>query len=63
MSSGKTSKSAPAAVASAMAWRARRRLPSNEEYQIQIDPIRIIELNAFGAIVDYVYECALSQTP
>ena len=33
-----------------------------DEYQIQIDPIRIIELNAFGAIVDYVYECVLTQT-
>lgn len=33
-----------------------------DEYEIQIDPIQIIELNAFGAIVDYVYECALNQT-
>ena len=32
-----------------------------DAYQIQIDPIRIVELNAFGAIVDYVYECAVSQ--
>jgi acyl carrier protein len=34
-----------------------------DEYQIQIDPIRVVELNEFGAIVDYVYECAVSQTP
>ncbi len=34
-----------------------------DEYQIQIDPIRIVELNQFGAIVDYVYECAVTQNP
>jgi acyl carrier protein len=28
-----------------------------EEYQIEIDPIRVVELNQFGAIVDYI--CAL----
>lgn len=28
-----------------------------EEYRIQIDPIRIVELNGFGAIVDYIFEC------
>ena len=33
-----------------------------DEYQIQIDPIRIVELNEFGAIVDYVHECVISQT-
>lgn len=33
-----------------------------DEYQIQIDPIRVVELNAFGAIVDYVYECTITQT-
>ncbi len=30
-----------------------------DEYQIQVDPIRIVELNEFGAIVDYVHQCAL----
>ncbi len=29
-----------------------------ETYNIQLDPIRVVELNAFGAIVDYVRECA-----
>ena len=29
-----------------------------EEYDIQIDPIEVVELNQFGAIVDYVYRCA-----
>ena len=29
-----------------------------EAYDIQIDPIRVVELNEFGAIVDYVYQCA-----
>jgi acyl carrier protein len=32
-----------------------------DEYEIQIDPIRVVELNQFGAIVDYVYECAVSS--
>jgi acyl carrier protein len=32
-----------------------------DEYQIQIDPIRVVELNEFGAIVDYVHECVVSQ--
>ena len=31
-----------------------------EEYNTAIDPIRIVELNEFGAIVDYVYQCAMS---
>jgi len=31
-----------------------------EEYNIQIDPIQVVELNEFGAIVDYVYRCTLS---
>ena len=26
-----------------------------DEYQIEIDPIRVLELNELGAIVDYVY--------
>lgn len=29
-----------------------------EAYDIQIDPIQVVELNQFGAIVDYVYQCA-----
>jgi acyl carrier protein len=29
-----------------------------EAYDIQIDPIQVVELNEFGAIVDYVYQCA-----
>jgi len=33
-----------------------------DEYQIQIDPIRVVELNEFGAIVDYVYQCAANGT-
>jgi len=33
-----------------------------DEYQIQIDPIRIVELNEFSAIVGYVHECVISQT-
>lgn len=28
-----------------------------EEYGIQIDPIRIVELNRFAAITDYIFEC------
>jgi len=32
-----------------------------EEYDTQIDPIQVVELNAFGAIVDYVRECAGRQ--
>jgi acyl carrier protein len=32
-----------------------------DEYEIQIDPIRVVELNQFGAIVDYVYECAVTS--
>lgn len=34
-----------------------------EEYNIQIDPIQVVELNEFGAIVDYVYRCALGESP
>jgi len=30
-----------------------------EAYDIQIDPIRVVELNRFGAIVDYIHGCAL----
>jgi len=34
-----------------------------EEYQIQVDPIRVVELNEFGAIVDYIHGCAVSAQP
>ena len=30
-----------------------------DEYAIEIDPIRIVELNEFGAIGDYVYSLAV----
>jgi len=33
-----------------------------DEYNIQLDPIRVVELNQFGAIVDYVHETAVSST-
>ena len=29
-----------------------------EAYDIQVDPIQIVELNAFGAIVDYIHQAA-----
>lgn len=32
-----------------------------EEYDIQIDPIQVVELNEFGTIVDYVYRCAVDR--
>ena len=32
-----------------------------DEYQIQIDPIQVVELNQFGAIVDYVYRCIVPE--
>lgn len=32
-----------------------------EEYLIEIDPIEVVELNEFGAIVDYVYRCAVAS--
>jgi len=31
-----------------------------EEFEVQIDPIRVVELNRFGNIVDYIYECVTS---
>lgn len=34
-----------------------------EEYDIQIDPIQVVELNELGAIVDYVYRCAVDRAP
>jgi acyl carrier protein len=33
-----------------------------EEYGIEVDPIQVVELNAFGAIVDYIYGLVLGQT-
>jgi len=30
-----------------------------EEYDVEIDPIRVITLNQFGAIVDYIYNLAV----
>lgn len=29
-----------------------------DEYEIELDPIYLIELNEFGAIVDHIYDCA-----
>jgi acyl carrier protein len=29
-----------------------------DEYGILIDPVEVVELNQFGAIVDYVFDCA-----
>jgi acyl carrier protein len=34
-----------------------------DEYQIQIDPVHVVELNQFAAIVDYVYNCAVKGDP
>ena len=28
-----------------------------DEYQIEIDPIRVVELNGLGAIVEYIHDC------
>ena len=28
-----------------------------DEYHIELDPIRVVELNEFSAIADYVYGC------
>ena len=32
-----------------------------DEYQIQIDPIQVVELNEFSAIADYVYQCIVAD--
>jgi len=32
-----------------------------DAYEIEIDPIQVLELNRFGAIVDYVFESAAAQ--
>jgi acyl carrier protein len=29
-----------------------------DEYEIELDPVYLIELNEFGAIVDHIVECA-----
>lgn len=35
-----------------------------DTYQIEIDPIRVVRLNQFDAIVDYIYSCvARSASP
>ncbi len=33
-----------------------------DEYEIQIDPIQVVELNEFGAIVDYIYGCIVADS-
>ena len=33
-----------------------------DEYNIQVDPIRVVELNSFGAIVDYIHSTILEGT-
>jgi len=32
-----------------------------EEFDILIDPLRVVELNEFSALVDYLYECTAAQ--
>ena len=34
-----------------------------EEYQIQIDPIQLVELNRFGEIIDYIHSCIVNENP
>jgi acyl carrier protein len=34
-----------------------------EEYQIQIDPIHLVELNRFGDIIDYIHSSILNESP
>lgn len=34
-----------------------------EEYQVQIDPIQLVELNRFGDIIDYVLRCIVDTNP
>lgn len=31
-----------------------------DEYNIELDPIRVVELNELSAIIDYVYDCVVS---
>ena len=30
-----------------------------EEYDIQVDPVHVVELNELGAIIDYIHRCAM----
>lgn len=30
-----------------------------DQYEIEIDPVRVVELNELGAIIDYIYETTL----
>jgi acyl carrier protein len=30
-----------------------------DTYQIEIDPIRVVQLNQFDPIIDYIYECVV----
>jgi len=32
-----------------------------EEFDILIDPLQVIELNEFSALVSYLYECTIDQ--
>ena len=32
-----------------------------DEYDIELDPIQLIELDEFGAIVDYVHACVIQS--
>lgn len=32
-----------------------------DEYDIQVDPIRVVELNAFGAIATYIHEIVAAK--
>ena len=34
-----------------------------DEYDIELDPIHLIELDQFGAIVNHIYECASKSRP
>jgi acyl carrier protein len=34
-----------------------------DEFQVDLDPLHIIELNQFGAIVDYVYRSVVRGAP
>ena len=32
-----------------------------DAYQIELDPVRIVELNQFDAIIDYIHDSAMSR--
>jgi acyl carrier protein len=36
-------------------------IAAEEEFDITIDPLRIVELNEFASLVDYVHECATGE--